>query len=290
MKSFICKITVAVILIFSSLSCSSLPGKKDVRTLDTKNKAAEYLKSGIAQFNGGRYSRALDLFELAYQFNASVDHEEGVVAAMNSIGRTYLFEGKGEEALEIFESALKTSIRLNDRPLIMATKANLSDYYVKEEDFQTAETLLVEELNTYGKIDTSESALLAHNLSLVLRKGERYEEALIWLNQSLAFNSKNDFFRALAADYYMLSSIYSLMGQYETAYQNALSALEFDKMIEYPQGIASDLEALSIITGKMGRDDESLSYSERQKAVLEALKAINQISDEQSESESGSEL
>lgn len=289
MKSFNYRFMLTALLLITVASCSSLPGKKDVRTVETKNKAAEFLKDGIGQFNAGRYSRALELFELAFQLNASVDHEEGIVASMNSIGRTYLIEGNTEKAFEIFDQALTIAVRLNDRALIMATKANLSDYYVKEEILKEADTLLREELDTYGKIDSPESALLAHNLSLVLRKEKKYDEALIWLNQSMAYNLKNDFFRALAADYYMLASIYSLMEQYNPAYQNALLALEYDKMIEYPQGIASDLEALSIISGKMGDEENERIYAERNKAVLDALRTINRIKNEQPESETTSE-
>jgi tetratricopeptide (TPR) repeat protein len=275
-----------LLLLFSVLSsCSSLPGQSEVRNLEKKNKAAGYLENGIRQYNSGRYTQAVDLFQLAYQLNASVDYEEGIILALNSIGKTKLAELKHDEAFDYFQKALAVSERIDNRDLILQTKGNLGDYYAKTGDLEKAYNLIFEEIKREKSITTVESAYLAHSLSLILRKQGKYEDALDFLNESLAYNQKHKAYRAMAADYYMMSSLYSLQKNYQEAMDLALQALEYDKMIEYSQGIAADLEALSRISGKMGNKEESEMYKVRSGIVLKAIGIVNEIENEQMEIE-----
>ncbi len=267
------KIIVLIIIPIISVffSCSSLPGKVDPRSLAVKNKAASYLKDGITQYNSGRYTQAIDLFQLAYQLNASVDNEVGIVVALNSIGKTKLAQGKTDEAFTLFNQALTTSERLEDEQLLLRTKGNLGDYYTKTGELDNAISVLKSELDKIEKIENEESAYIAHSYSLILRKKGEYDKALTNLNRSLDYNLKEDAFRPLASDYYMMASILSLKGNYSEALLYALNALKYDKMIEYPQGIAEDLDALSIISGKLDNIIDSDIYKKRAIAVREAI-------------------
>jgi len=265
------------------VSCSTLPGKKDDRSLVITNRAAEYQKNGISQYNSGRYLQALDLFELAYQLNASIDNEEGIVLTLNSIGRTKLAELKNEEALEYLNRGLVIAERIDNKNLILLTKGNIGDYYIKIDDLNSAFSLLETEMESLEMVNNEESANLAHLFSLILRKQTKYTQALEYLNRSLKFNLKNKTYRPLAADYYMLASIYSLQEKYSEALLYAEEALKYDKMIEYPQGIAADLEALAIISEKNGNLEESEIYKKRAQIVLKAIGKINQIEIEQSD-------
>lgn len=194
-----------LLIILGVTSCSSVPGRKETRTLDRRNKVSVYQEDGITQFNSGRFSQALDYFELAYELNASIDYEE--------------------------------------------------------------------------------SAFLAHTMSLILRKRSQYGKALNYLSSSLSYNQKNNAYRALAEDYYIMSSINSFQEKYTEAFGYAEKALDCDKMIEYSPGIAADLEALSLIAKKMGKEDDSEMYLERSNAVLEAIGNINKIKTELDENQ-----
>ncbi|MBI9098966.1 MAG: tetratricopeptide repeat protein [Spirochaetaceae bacterium] len=266
-----------LILSFISNSCSSLPGKKDLRSLEIKNKAVKFQKDGISQFNAGRYKQALDFFNIAFLLSASIDNEEGLVLTLNSIGRTKLAESENEEAYESFSKALIIAERLGDSLLIMKTIGNLADYYIMTGDLDRAFSLLTDSLEEADGIKSTESAYLAHTLSLVFRKRGEYDESLEYLNKSLTYNLKNNAFRALASDYYMMASIYSLQLNYNEALHFAQEALKYDKMIEYSQGIAADLEALAIISGKMGNTEISEIYLNRSIAVLNAINNVNEL-------------
>lgn len=277
MKNTIKLLLLLIAFVWAVCSCSSLPGKKETRTLVIKNKAADYHKSGISQFNAGRYTQALDLFELAHQLNASVDNEQGMVLTFNSIGKTRLAQLERDQAFECFSRALVIAESLNDDLLIMQTKGNMADFYIKQNQIDKAYSLLIEEFNKIKSVKNEESAYIAYNLSLVLRKQKKYDEALIHLNKSLVYNQKNDAFRALAGDFYMKSSISSLQFKYAEALDFAHKALFYDKMIEYSSGIVADLDALSIISLKMGNKEDSEHYKTRSEAVLEAINKINKI-------------
>jgi len=274
---------IIITISFVFISCSTLPGKEDDRSLVIKNRAAEYQKNGIAHYNAGRYTLALDLFELAYQLNASIDNQDGMILTHNSIGRTKLAEFKNEEALEYFKSGLVIAERINEKKLILLTKGNIGDYYIKIDDLDSAFSLLNTEMESMKSVKDEESANLAHLFSLILRKQKKYIEALEYLNKSLNFNLKNKFYRPLAADYYMLASIFSLQEKYSEALLYAEEALKYDKMIEYSQGIATDLEALAIISEKNGNLEDAEIYNKRAEIVLEAIGNINQIEKEQSD-------
>ncbi|MDA3810590.1 MAG: tetratricopeptide repeat protein [Spirochaetaceae bacterium] len=272
-----------IISITTFFSCSSLPGKKEERTLDIRNNATEYLKKGITYYNSGRYKQALDFFDLALQLNTSIDNEEGNIRTLNSIGKTKLAEIKHDDAFKYFEQAMVIAERIEDYKLILLTKGNLVDYHIKIENLESALVLLNSEINALNDIKDEESAYLAHNYSLILRKQKKYEESLEYLYKSLKFNEKNKAYRGLAADYYMLASIRSLQMKYEEAKKYALEALKFDKLIEFPQGIASDLQALAIISEKSGNMIDAEVYNKRSQAVLDAIGNINQLENEQTD-------
>jgi len=279
-----------IVLFFLASSCSSLPGKEETGTLEVKNKAAGYQKDGISQFNSGRYEQALDMFKLAYQLNASIDNEEGMVLTLNSLGKTKLAELEEDESFEYFTRALIIAERLNDEFLLMQTKGNIADFYIKLDKIDKAYSLLNEEYNKIKSVNNEESAYIAHNLSLVLRKQKKYDEALLYLNQSLTYNLKNNALMALAGDYYMKASIHSLQKKYTEAFEYAKKALYYDKMIEYSRGIAADLDALSIISFKMGNKEDAESYKTRSTAVLEAIANINSIEVENIELDANQDL
>jgi len=275
------------LILFLLASCSSLPGKKETRVLETRNKAAEYLNNGTVQFNSGRYDRALELFQISYQLNASIDYEEGIVAAFNSIGKTYILKSRYDDAKIILDKAMEIALRLNNQALIQASVGNLADYFLKTENFKEAEGLLRENLPSPASVTTDESALLAHKLSLLLRKKGAYDEALIYLASSLKYHEKKSLYKALASDYYLMASIYSLMKDYERAEFYGKEALRYDKMIEFSQGIASDLEALSTIMERAGKEEEASIYAERYERAMSAISALNKIDDDSRDLSSG---
>lgn len=274
------KFFLLILLFVGFSSCSSLPGKGETRILDVRNKAAGYQQDGIRQYNSGRFAQALDLFELSYQLYGSIDYQEGMVLSLNSMARTKLAESENEEAYDVFVKALNIAESLADELLIMRTKGNLADFYIKGDQLDKAYEILNEQLEHIDGIKSEESAYLAHTMSLLLRKKSQYEAALSYLDKSFSYNQKNNAYKALASDYYMLASINSLQNKYSKAFEYALKALEYDKMIEFSPGLAADLKALSIISMKMGKNMESEMYLKRSHQVLDAIGIIYSIENE----------
>ncbi|MBN2656640.1 MAG: tetratricopeptide repeat protein [Spirochaetales bacterium] len=269
--------------------CSTLPGKKETKNVEIRNKAAEYLKNGNAQFNMGRYGRALELFEMAEQLNASLDYEEGLVAVYNSIGQTLLMAGRFDDALDILNSAMAISVRLDINLLIMKTSGNLADYYIKVGNLAEAERILRDVLPSPQSVDSAESALAAHKFSLLMRKQGNLNEALTYLESSIKYNEKNKLYKALGTDYYLMASIYSLKKEYDQAVFFGEEALRYDKMVEFAQGIAADLEALSIIYKKAGREPEAEIFARRYEKAKTAIIILNKIEEDQVEESSSGE-
>ncbi|MBB6478625.1 tetratricopeptide repeat protein [Spirochaeta isovalerica] len=278
------KLTFVLFVLILLAGCSSLPGKKETKNVELKNKAADYLKNGTSQYNAGRYSRALDFFEKAEQLNASLDYEEGLVAVYNSIGQTKMMEGLFEEAIDYLNDALEIALRLENEALILSTTGNLADYYMKVEDLDEAERILRDSLPSPDDADSDEKAMLAQKFSLLLRKKGLYNESLAFLESSVSYHEKNKQYKALASDYYMMASVYSLKREYDRAVFFGEEALRYDKLVEFSQGIAADLQALSIILEKAGREAESRIYAQRYEKARKAINAINNTEDEQIDS------
>jgi tetratricopeptide (TPR) repeat protein len=252
----VCLIVFGCCLLFA---CSSAPEQPKENT-EKKIRAAEYTKAGNAYFNEGRYTQALQFFNLALNDNISVDNEAGIVQSYNSIGKVYMAAGYLDEAEQHFRTAVVRAETFQD-PLLIA-RSKLED----------AAALLDEAMRGIQEKDSARDlAIIYHNIGSVHKKRGMLEEALDYFRRALEINTDLEQYEEIASNHYMIASIHSKRGDYDAARGSIDLALSFDKRVENSIGIAKDLFARGMIEEKAGNDDQAYMSYEKSFQVYQAM-------------------
>ncbi len=260
----------ALIIIFSG--CSSTGKLKQGEVVDKKNRAAGYATFGSHHYDEAEYDQALDFFFLALKQNILIDNDRGIIESYNSIGNTYLAAGKTKSAERYYGKAMEIAKVYNDPKLLIRCKNNQGEIYLAKEDYAAALNLFKKAFGDVSNPKKSkDSAILLHNIGVAYKRLDNYQEAEKYLLRSIKLNKKNNKFKELASDNYVLSSLYSKHKQYSDALVFIEKALEFDKRTENSYGIAKDLYAKGIIQKKAGSPKEAYYTFKRGALIFESL-------------------
>jgi tetratricopeptide (TPR) repeat protein len=278
---------------FYLIACSSAP-KQPAEVTDKQNKAAEFAQSGNSYYTQGMYERALEFFKLALAYNGAVYNEPGIAQSYNSIGKVYLAQGYPDTAAAYYQKARAMVADLNE-PFILAQSINnlgelalsKSDYTGALKQFEEAFTLIKQAESTtpgdrksagglaaYQAEVVCTKAVILHNLGACYKQFKETEKAFTYLQQALTINLARKKYEEVAANYYMLASLYSEQGDYEKSKAHILQALAYDIKVENSLGIAKDYLALGLIYNKLEQTAEAYTYFKRSLFVYRSLADI----------------
>jgi len=147
----------------------------------------------------------------------------------------------------------------------------LAELYLAKGDPARARDILTEEQRTTTGRTPVQNAQLQHDLGTAEKNLGNSEAALSWFDQSLKINLAGKHLAEAASDYYMIASVHSREGRYDEALSNAARALALDKQVESSPGIAKDLYALGVISGKKGDQQGAFDYLQRAYMVCVTL-------------------
>jgi tetratricopeptide (TPR) repeat protein len=268
------KYVILVFIVFF-VSCSSAPPAKN-EVFEKRNAAARYLEFGNRYFKDVQYDPALRFYELAAEYYASVDDQEGLVTAHNSIGKVHFIIGDLSTALNNYRKAYGIAESIKNSSLLLQSANNIGEVHIRRSENTEAleifgKTLAAQDVQ---REETKELAVLYHNRGAVLRNIGRPDEALREAEKAQALNLSAKRFEELASNYYLMSSIYSRRGDFPEALKFAELALDYDKKMENSLGIAQDLTAIGIILEKMDKTSAAHDMYKRAFIVYRALRHI----------------
>ncbi len=233
-------------------SCSTAPAKTDTVTA-VKKQAADASGVGDGYFLQGRYDLAMQFFEQALSYSTSVDDAEGIIQSTNSIGKVYMAVGSLDGAQRMFTQARDRALS-GDPRLLFLSYTNHGELLLRKGQPQDALRIFEQAQAMPQAARTPEQgAILLHDIGTAHKNMEDLSGALEFYNQSLKINLDHKLHAEAASDYYMIASVYSKQGDYESAIRNAQLALASDKLVENSPGIAQDLYALGLIEQKRQR-------------------------------------
>ncbi len=269
------KLSVLFFLLLAGVltSCSSGPKETDIVN-SRKNRAAELTDFGNKYYNDGKYEQSLVFFNLSLEENIASDFEPGIIKSNNSIGKVYLNLNDTETAEKYFLAAYDLSEKIKDKNLIIVSSNNLGELYLQTEDFRKAEKML-DKAFAAADSGSEESAVILHNLGISYKKQDDFDKALSRFNQAVKINIALKEHSRLAANYYMIASIYSKREDYNQAESFLLKALDEDKIIENSYGIGKDFKAIGIVLEKKGDTEAAYSYFMKSYMVFDVLKSRN---------------
>lgn len=263
--------------------CSSAPDAPDYEVA-TKNRASQLAEYGNARFAAGDYEMARRFFEQALTENISVDNLPGIAKSHNSLARVYGTTGNLPEATERAELALEFARIADDQEQEMQAHINLGELALRTDNTARAQAAFEEARRIAERRGSSPDPILLHNLGSAYAQTDELEQAREYFNQARSINEEAANWQELASNYYMLASLASRDGDYETAQALAESALESDKKAEYAPGIAADLFALGKIRERRSDDEDAYQY------YLRALRVYLTVNDARASAEVLAEL
>lgn len=253
-------------------ACSSAP-RQPKEVVETKNRASDFAGFGNRAYSQGDYAAAVTYFQQALALNLSVDNLPGVVQSLCSIGKVHVAVGRMDEAEEVLRRASRQAEALRQPSLEAQCATALAELLLQRERNADARDLLTQVLARAPELaGTRDAAVIHHTLAVAERKLGDLDGAQAHLEIALATNRALGAAEEVASNLYVLASVLAKRGDYAGALQHALEALETDKGVENSLGIAQDLLALGIISGKLGKDEESFSYLERAHGIYSALR------------------
>jgi len=245
-------------------SCSSAPKAENTEAItQSRSIALQLMEQGNKQYDQGNYAGAKQSFQSALNQYSGIDYSRGSILALLALGKTENLLGSQENALGYFRFALEISEKEKDSLQQRNVLNHLADFYLKKSDFEQA----LEYLNSPVDFETTQldpvNSERLRILGTVEKKKQNYDQALDYFEQALSMD-QNIYNRAnMAADHYLIASIYSLQEKYSLALTALENALSMDKYIEYSPGVASDLTAMGVVASKQGDKESALYYFRR---------------------------
>lgn len=271
------------------MGCSTKPGAKEPPALRAEqNRAAGFLSQGNKQFDAGLYSAADGSYNRALDIYGALNDNGNVVRTLLALVRSDLVQGRNSQALERLEYAQLWASLTSKKHYLRAVLNARAEYHVRigepEKALELCDGKLVPDLPDLSP----ERGAMYRVKGKALKRLNRLEEAEKALEKALKIDSALFLEGDMAADCYVLASVYSVMGRYKKAVEYAKQALELDRKNESFTGIAADLTALALIHEKSGDTKTALVWWHRaymawrglgfEKEKKEAADAIHRLS------------
>jgi tetratricopeptide (TPR) repeat protein len=239
---------------------------------------------GIKNFNDGRYSLALNSFDSALKGYERIDHQEGLIAVLQSMGLVYFAMGQDTNALYLFEESLRRSDLLGYPKGRADSFHKLGLVHLERAEFDDAIKLFQKALAIYAPLQNKEESASTYNsLALCLmsrNKGNDLKMAEDLLVSASKINQSLNHFSAMSANYLNLAQIALRQKDYKKALGFANLSLDIDKPLEDAKAIGATLNILAVIHEKLGNKKLSFFYHERAYGTSKALDLRNrQIGD-----------
>jgi len=286
-KSMIKKVLFfsALLIVYCSLfiACSSAP-KKAPEIFTSLLLAANQLKLANQTADQGRYEDALLILDEALRLALSTDDSALRIKTSMSRGNILFSMGRHSEAFTEWENAAAEGDD-SDQPVLAAQAriytirgklvllANESGDGWKEGDTAAAEykVQLNQEL-VLVKSDALSTASGYVTLGMAEKQMGHWVEAESVVKQALEIHDKNRYLEDAAYDWFLIASIRSLAGNYDSSLQALEKALSFDRRAENGFGLASSWQAAGDVYQKAGRTEESRKAYRR---AVDIFRAIN---------------
>ena len=262
--------------------CSSVP-KKAAEVFTERNLSANQLNLANQTANQGRYEDALHILTEARRLALSTDDPPLRIKSAMSRGNILFSLGRHAEAFEEWENAaaegedsgepvlaaLARIYAIRGRLVLLAneTGESGSDGSARAAEFKIR---LTEEL-AFVKSDPLSGAAGYVTMGLAEKQLGNWAEAENIVLRAQEIHDKNRYLEDAAYDWFLIASIRSVAGNYESSLQALRMAISFDRRAENGFGLASSWKAMGEVHKKYGRSEESVKAFRRAADIYRAI-------------------
>ena len=271
------------------IGCSSTP-KKAAEVFTERNMAENQLNLANLSATRGRYQDALLIVEDARRLALISDDPSLRVRTSISRGNFLFSLGRHTEAFQEWEGASAEGDASGEKTfaalariyavrakLIILANGNEASADAAVADTAGADKLraqLDNEQNTV-KSDSFSSAVCYVTMGLAEKQLRRWAEAENQLKKALAIHEKGRFLEDAAYDWFIIASIRSVAGNYNSSLEALQMAISFDRRAENGFGLASSWQAMGDVYQKAGRTEESRAARRRAAEIYRAMSHID---------------
>ena len=268
-----------LLVLFSS--CSSTP-RRPAENLEQRNNAANLLNNANRAANQGRYDEAFIFLNEARRIALSTDDPALRIETSMSRANILFSMGHNDEAFREWEhAALEAELSGEDEMAalsrVYSIRASLtllgnSDPVNLNEAQNHRNTLLT--LNPAFRRNTHSQAALFVSLALAEKLLGNWTGAEEYARNALVIHERGNFLENAAYDWFLIASIRSLSGNYNTALEALQRSIEFDRRAENSFGLASSWQAMGDVYNKAGRRSEANAACQRAAEIFRAISLL----------------
>jgi tetratricopeptide (TPR) repeat protein len=239
-------------------ACSSAP-KEPVEVYRQRRLALDQLNQADRETDRGNYERALAMVDEAYRLAVSADDPSMRVRVRLSRGNVFTHLGRGEEALAAYAAALAEAEETGDKELAAICRIYMARSRLlaalAEGGGQAAARDILAQLRPdiqAIKTDMPAAALGWIVAGLAEKELDLWSDAESSLKKALDIHIKERYLELGAYDWYLIASVRSVAGRYDSAFAALNSALELDRRAENTFGLGMDWTALGDVHKQSG--------------------------------------
>jgi len=262
------------IVVFSG--CSSAP-KKTTDVFNDRNTAIKQLDLANFTANRGRYEDALVILEEARKLAVSADDPPLRLKTSMSRGNFLFALGRNADAFAEWESASGEG-DASGEPVLAAlariysirAKIVLLDAETGTANAQELKDQLNREMTTV-RSDSNATAVGNVTLGFAEKQMGRWVDAENAVKRALSYHESGTLLEDAAYDWFLIASIRSLAGNYDSSLEALRTAIRFDRRAENGFGLASSWQAMGDVLSKAGRGGEAASAWSRAAEIYRAI-------------------
>jgi tetratricopeptide (TPR) repeat protein len=257
------------------LLCWLAPGcGGKAKLVDMRQDAISKNEDGYKYYRESKWRQAQAKFDEALKLNRLIDHREGIAANLNNLGAVSQEQGELCEAEKHYRDALLMAEQAGKGRGIGEALNNLGVVYMKEGRWSEAARLFQQALG-YARSLPPRCPLLPLTLTHlgdVARHNKDYPLALDLYRQALDLDVKARNNEGKAVRWGRLGRTYLQMGDYASARQYLVKALDEFRCQQRTNGIVNTLDALVTLSLAQGDRTQAQLYAERLVKIYEARK------------------
>ena len=229
-------------------------------------------ENGYKYYRESKWGQAQAKFNEALKLNRLIDHPEGMAANLNNLGAIALEQGKLADAEKYYRDALRMAEEAGNGRGIGESLNNLGVVYTKLGRWNEADTLFQQALGYARSLPPHCSLLpltLTH-LGDVARHRKDYQQALNLYQQALDLDTAARNQEGQAVRWGRLGRTYMDMGDYASARQYLVKALDMFRGLQRTNGIVNTLDALVTMSLAQGDRTQAELYAQRLVKIYQA--------------------
>ncbi|WP_319522982.1 tetratricopeptide repeat protein [uncultured Desulfosarcina sp.] len=282
------KILAVIMLLAASGICACAATPKATSTVDRSEQGDQELKRGMYWYHRGCSRKALDHFQVAYEYFSLHDQPQGVARSLIGLAHLHRLADNRENAILFYDAALTAARRCGDQTVTARALSGKAALLIDADDLSGAEALLDEAQLISTKNGSVSATLLNHRAVLEMKEGH-YDEALALLDQADS-NAVEADSPAAATIRFTRARVLMRTGHDQQAMALFQQALELDRGAGFSQGVAADLLAIADIYERSGQNENALDCLERslkiyalmgnRKIVLDHLERLESLAEQ----------